>query len=814
MVYVPHTSSRLTRFPADRTLVLGLLLGLLTMTLGASGSWAAPAAAAGTEQQGQSAPAALDHPQPAPHAPGRLIVFGIPGLTTDDIDPELTPNLYSLYSEGAGANLNVRTIGASTCPAAAWVSLGAGARAAAGQSSDPAVESSASCPPMVDPTIEGGQRSAAAGDAPSGEEDLTGRTGQIPDFDSVRAPNQGSGYAVDYGLLADQVSRSQSPDPDLESCVAAEGAGAAYAVADEEGMVRNYTDSAVTSSCRLSLIDIGAIGSDSWLNDPVPNYSYTVPVDVDRDVRIAAADRRLGEHLDALRQSRQNGSAQADAEPTIIVAGLGDSSAVPRLRAFILSGPGIEPGTVTSSTTRTPRLLQLTDLAPGILGIVGAPSPAGVSFDVTASSEDPEDRLDDLVTDATKAATIHGSLFTYSIVLDVLFYSLFILCGVLLTAAVIARRGGPRVHEFLAWTSMVFATLPMGAFLAGLFPWARFELPHLGLGISVVVGCALTLAVALLPPWGRTWRGRVAAMALFSVLVIAVDLATGSRLQGNSLLGYNPIVGGRFYGLGNQGAAVFIVSLFIFSGLAISWLRARGHARLVVIVPAVLGLAAVFVSGNPAWGAKFGGTIATLAGLLVLLALVTGIRLSFFRLVLIGLASLTVLLGIAYLDWLRPPGARSHFGSFFDQLVSGEALRVIQRKLGANLHIIEINPALSIITPVAIIAILFFLRYLRHFPQVAKHPGLTRFTDTWQGRLLEVFADRDVHFGFLAAATGLGVGLVLTDSGIAVPSTGAMVLLPYLLALSADTVDPRGGAATRRGGAGLTDDSSGLVDRR
>ena len=49
-----------------------------------------------------------------------------------------------------------------------------------------------------------------------------------------------------------------------------------------------------------------------------------------------------------------------------------------------------------------------------------------------------------------------------------------------------------------------------------------------------------------------------------------------------------------------------------------------------------------------------------------------------------------------------------------------------------------------------------------------------------------MFEDQDIHFGFLAAVTGMAVGLVITDSGIAVPSTGAMVLLPYLLALSAE----------------------------
>src|SRR5699024_444716 len=72
------------------------------------------------------------------------------------------------------------------------------------------------------------------------------------------------------------------------------------------------------------------------------------------------------------------------------------------------------------------------------------------------------------------------------------------------------------------------------------------------------------------------------------------------------------------------------------------------------------------------------------------------------------------------------------------------------------------------------------------FPRIGADSRTGRLVNKWRGKLPQVFTDSDLHFGFLAAVTGLGVGLVLTDSGVAVPSTGAMVLLPYLLALSAE----------------------------
>ncbi|WP_166822973.1 hypothetical protein [Brevibacterium limosum] len=813
--------------------MLGLLVGLLTAGLGvgpvsaqASGGGptadmsASSAQATGIDTSAASAQTTDTSSPPA----GMTVVFGIPGLTIDDIDPERTPNLYRLLSEGAAANLNVRTIGVATCPASGWLSFGAGARAQAGPSpvaEDADPDDSARCPTMIAPTTDVDHDSldsdaGAAESVPEGEgtgatsakettnsdeahrgESAAGTTtARIEGFDAVKEPNIGSGYSVDYGMLARAVAEAgnavpagtDAADADslLEPCVAAEGPGAAYAAADEDGVVTNFTDDALATDCRLGVVDLGAIGIRSWLFDPIPNYSYTVPPNYDRETRVAEADRRLGVRLQEVRENAKDGAA----DPTIIVAGLGDSSGLPQLRAFIASGPGFEPGSLSSATTRTPGLLQITDLAPGILDVLDVESPRAVGFDSTPTDDDPQQRIDDLVAEAQKSTTIHQNLSTFSITLDVIFYVLFIACAVLLNRSILGRRGGAtratRVHRFLGWVSLGVASLPMGAFLAGLVPWSRSADPGLGLFLSVIGTAAALFVLVLIPPWGRTWRGRVGALAGANLLILAVDLATGSHLQANSLLGYNPIVGGRYYGLGNQGAAIFIVSLFIFLGLVVSWLRARGRTRAVIIVPVVVGLAAVFVSGNPSWGAKFGGTIAILAGLMVLLALLSKIRLTLLRLALIGVASLAILIGIAFLDWLRPAGARSHFGTFFDQIVTGEALQVVGRKLGANLHIIQVNPALAIVTPLALIAVLVFLRYLLHFPRVHAGSRTGRLVNKWRGRLPQLFTDSDLHFGFLAAVTGLGVGLVLTDSGVAVPSTGAMVLLPFLLALSAE----------------------------
>ncbi|MCF2573712.1 hypothetical protein [Brevibacterium sp. UCMA 11754] len=129
---MPPPSLVPTRLPAFRLLVLGSVLGLLVLALGPaltpaaaaqessatespSASAASTTASSATAASGNTGTSGEDS-EGSQGPAGKTIVYGIPGLTINDIDPVRTPNLYKLFSEGAAANLNVRTIGSATCP--------------------------------------------------------------------------------------------------------------------------------------------------------------------------------------------------------------------------------------------------------------------------------------------------------------------------------------------------------------------------------------------------------------------------------------------------------------------------------------------------------------------------------------------------------------------------------------------------------------------------------------------------------------------------------------------------------------------------
>ncbi|HJG79337.1 MAG TPA: hypothetical protein K8V08_02870 [Brevibacterium senegalense] len=754
-----------------------------------------------------------------------VVVIGAAGLTLSDLSPDRTPHLWNAFTRGAAANMSVRTLTPATCAAAGWLSLGAGARM---HSVDLTPDwfspllADTSCPRMVDPVPAAAVDDADDAEAVVGSADAPGTAGTplesgpavLPDFERVGLVNEGAGYSAVPGAFtrpapsgetgedteSNEAEKGQDSAADAgtggEWCTAAYGRGAAYAAADAEGRIANWapatalTDagddahSATIGTCDLTLIDAGTAADQTW--EPNAWHAWNdEALGRTRTGQIAALDDRVGRILEQVPQSSD-----------VIIAGVGDADYPSRLRALIAVGPSYEPGDLRGSSTRQPGLVQLTDVLPAALGAVGlqteGTSPAAFEVDpadpedAADAEEAAQERMDRLVADSRKAGTVHTHAQTFSVFLDVVHYVLTIVLAIILLVPVVrtlrsrSPRAATRLRRVGAWVAFTIGLIPMGGFLAGLLPWGRMPNPEWGLLGAVIAGTAMLLGISLVGPWRRTWPGRVAAVSLVTAIVLVVDVAIGSRLQFNALMGYNPIVAGRFYGLGNQGAALFLVAALLGLGIVAARLQDAGRAVSARVLVGLFGLGSVFVLGNPAWGAKFGGTVAALVGFTVLLLALFRIRVSLVRLVLIGGCALAVIVGVSGLDYLRPPAQRSHFGNFFAQALDGQLIDVIARKLEANLRIMVINPALAIVVPLSAFTILFSLAYLRRYAATA------RLVRPWAGTLPQALAHPTVHAGFLSAVIALGVGLVITDSGIAVPASGAMMLVPMLLALCAD----------------------------
>jgi hypothetical protein len=101
-----------------------------------------------------------------------------------------------------------------------------------------------------------------------------------------------------------------------------------------------------------------------------------------------------------------------------------------------------------------------------------------------------------------------------------------------------------------------------------------------------------------------SFAGALAWVALSTAALVILDAAAGGPLERFSTLGYNPATGTRFYGVGNEYAAVLAGGLTM--GLGVLAYRRRIPAAL----PAAVGAVAMLVLGLPTMGADVGGSLA------------------------------------------------------------------------------------------------------------------------------------------------------------------------------------------------------------
>ena len=182
----------------------------------------------------------------------------------------------------------------------------------------------------------------------------------------------------------------------------------------------------------------------------------------------------------------------------------------------------------------------------------------------------------------------------------------------------------------------------------------------------------------------------VGAISLGTVAAISVDVLGSSWLMRYSFLGYDPIGGARFYGLGNEFMGV-LVGAAIMGWTALTdrvgfFRRCRNGLGFILFA----GL--VVIIGAPSLGANVGGAISAIFGFGA-----TWLALGDKKLTLSTVLILTVLVGsvlgvLMFVDGSNPASEQSHIGQTV-QLVAGDGLGVllliIKRKLEMNFKLLR-----------------------------------------------------------------------------------------------------------------------------
>ncbi|HEX6153966.1 MAG TPA: hypothetical protein VFZ19_10640 [Solirubrobacterales bacterium] len=403
-----------------------------------------------------------------------------------------------------------------------------------------------------------------------------------------------------------------------------------------------------------------------------------------------------------------------------------------------ISGRGFD-GNLTSDSTRTDGYVLSTDVAPTVLDRLGIEVPAEMSGQPIRS----EGAVDVAAIESLEARMgVISSRRGPVIGLNILVW--------LLVAAVAALVGGggvARTAARLLGLSVVY--LPLLLLLgAALEPGEPVEVLLVGIGAPLMA--ALTLAVL----------GGFGALAVASasvVLAYTIDVVAGSALTSLSLLGPNPGLGVRFYGIGNELEAVLVVLVVAGTGASLTAFAPRASVRASALAFLFVGLLAAFVFAAGQFGADVGAAIVFPIGAAVAAAAIAGRGRRPILLAVVA-APVAALALLALIDLLS--GANAHLTrSVLDVGGLGDLADVAQRRLQLSARSFG-RPVLLAFLPVVLgLAVLAYLR-----------------RDRLRVWLEPVPAMRAGIAGALAATV---VGTLANDSGALLLEVGAAYLLVF-----------------------------------
>jgi len=426
------------------------------------------------------------------------------------------------------------------------------------------------------------------------------------------------------------------------------------------------------------------------------------------------------------------------------------------LTPVIGAGPGFQAGTLlTSGTTKRDGIVMNTDIAPTVLKYLGLEPVVGMSGRPLLVSglklqEDSFDYLSNLnkqlVTTYQARPPLQSAYVLVQLV--VLFTALY---GIFFK-----RHMAEIIKPFL----LVVMAVPLAELLMPLLPRNSIAVMAVMLIVTtlVIVGAAILVnrKVGLDP---------FIFICIASAGTILMDLLNGSYLQKQSLLGYDPIVGARFYGIGNEYMGVLIGSIIIGATASIQyWSKWR---RPLIAASGLLFLFTVYAMAAPNIGTNVGGTIAAASALLVTFLLLVGVRFRFRTLLLVSVVVLLAVIGFIAFDLSRPPDLRSHMGTTASLILNagpGQVLDIIQRKWAMNMKLLRYTIwSRVLLASLAILALLFYRpRGVMENIRV-KYPYLFK--------------------GFIGVVTGALVAFAFNDSGVVAAATTMIFGAPPLVYL-------------------------------
>ena len=657
----------------------------------------------------------------------RTVVVVTGGLRWDHLDHASAPKLAALGASGAMANLVPLSTRGAPCPVDTWLAISAGR-----QISERAIATTPTC----------AQPPVAAGDV-------------LPNWDRYTRALEATDPKARLGRFARSLHRAGVTTHSI-------GDGGAYVLANKAGDVpTNHTPNPLT---------VKELGEEAARS--AKKYDLTI-VDADAESYASDEERDAARQLFQEQRKELESDPQTTPSPTDVIGpenptppdtvdgstlqpGRQAFSAINTLRVesilervppgtrvvvmstvdidtysymqlFVMAdvsanGRLIPVGLAGSDSVRHGGLIQMLDVVPTLFTWIGADrkgiagSPISVSPTATSCEQSEScytnrvEQLADQSLHANKMRTFRGKFVQYMTwaAVGYFFLSLFFLARRFYASTLGRRRPYAKLWR---WAGLTLSALPMASLVINYFKWWDASSAYIALFGGSWVGAGL-IAALVLPLTRFHSLAPLVAISSCTAALVAIDAATGSNLMADSPVGFNLLTAARFYGIGNEAYALLASGAIISLAFLGMKMRRWGNA---VAAGGVLffGLGVAAIDALPSMGADFGGVLSFVPALGLMCLLIAKLRLSWRRILVVGIVTVGAASAIALVDWMRPAESRTHLGRFVQSIADGELFDVIARKLGTNIRLLSTSTHRWVVLAALLLFFLCLINLLR-----------------------------------------------------------------------------------------------------
>ena len=302
-----------------------------------------------------------------------------------------------------------------------------------------------------------------------------------------------------------------------------------------------------------------------------------------------------------------------------------------KLSPIIFWGKSIEKGILVSSTTNRAMIVSNLDIGPTIMEFLKSPmdNMSGNPIKVIEKNIELIDVIKENQRINITSRVRYNTLYFYGI-----FSMVVLLFCIILSLTQI--RLTEKIDEFVKVLSLLVLIIPAIFLIESMFKPREI--------CSFIAILFVLIIASLIILWKtRKHNNHILYIGMITVFIIMLDLIFNGDISRYSVLSHDPIIGARYYGIGNEMVGLYLGSVTIVS---IKILEKNPKS----LIPLAIFIVSGILTGYPRYGANVGGSIAFIIAIIFFIIEYFEKRLSFKRVLFMIISIIVILSIMGYID--------------------------------------------------------------------------------------------------------------------------------------------------------------------